>query len=159
VCSLLLRCNRESGCRQGLGRLKAISRSSHPLNGYNQKAQSCLKEANRNNTQTNEQNVEHPNEQNGEQIPPPPLWSSAFDGTKFLWPITDTPARVRLLRVILRKNNSTPNNQSSDISSLLDLFSQTQTASPPFSDNPPDAKGMILGISKPFPWHIIERLN
>lgn len=33
-CSLLLRCNRESGCRQGLGRLKAISRSSHPLNGY-----------------------------------------------------------------------------------------------------------------------------
>lgn len=34
MCSLLLRCNRESGCRQGLGRLKAISRSSHPLNGY-----------------------------------------------------------------------------------------------------------------------------
>ena len=29
------RCNRESGCRQGLGRLKAISRSSHQLNGYN----------------------------------------------------------------------------------------------------------------------------
>jgi hypothetical protein len=32
--SLLQRCNRESGCRQGLAWLKAPSRSSHPLNGY-----------------------------------------------------------------------------------------------------------------------------
>ena len=119
-------------------------------------APSCLQAANKINTQTNERTAEAPNEQYVEQIPPPPLWSSAFDGTKFLWPITDTPARVRLLRVLRRKNNSTPNNQSSDISSLLELFSQTQTTAPPFSDNPPDAKGMILGISKPFPWHIIE---
>jgi hypothetical protein len=32
--SLLLRSKRESGCRQGLARLKAPSSSSHPLNGY-----------------------------------------------------------------------------------------------------------------------------
>ena len=114
----------------------------------NEKVRSCLQAANKINTQTNEQN--------DEQILPPPLWSSAFDGTKFLWPITHTPARVRLLRVLLRKNNGSQSNQSSDISSLLELFSQTQTTEPPFSDNPPDAKGMILGISKPFPWHFIE---
>jgi hypothetical protein len=118
------------------------------FNSNNSNKQSCLQAANKINTQTNEQN--------GEQNLPPPLWSSAFDGTKFLWPITDTPARVRLLRVLLRKNNGSQSNQSSDISSLLELFSQTRTAEPPFSNNPPDAKGMILGISKPFPWHFIE---
>ena len=114
-------------------------------------APSCLQAANKINTQTNERTAEAPNEQYVEQIPPPPLWSSAFDGTKFLWPITDTPARVRLMRVLSRKNNDTSNNQPADISSLLELF--TQRTEPPFSDNPPDAKGMILGISKPFPWH------
>jgi len=31
--SLLLRCNRELGCHQGLGRLKEIFRSSQPYNG------------------------------------------------------------------------------------------------------------------------------
>jgi hypothetical protein len=118
------------------------------LNSRNSNKQSCLQAANKINTQTNEQN--------GEQNLPPPLWSSAFDGTKFLWPITHTPARVRLLRVLRRKNNGSQSNQSSDISSLLELFSQTQKTEPPFSDNPPDAKGMILGISKPFPWHFIE---
>ena len=118
------------------------------FNSNNSNKQSCLQAANKINTQTNEQN--------GEQNLPPPLWSSAFDGTKFLWPITETPARVRLLRVLIRKNNGSQSNQSSDIASLLELFSQTQTTEPPFSDNPPDAKGMILGISKPFPWHFIE---
>ena len=118
------------------------------LNSRNSNKQSSLQAANKFNTQTNEQN--------GGQNLPPPLWSSAFDGTKFLWPITDTPARVRLLRVLRRKNNGSQSNQSSDISNLLELFSQTQTTEPPFSDNPPDAKGMILGISKPFPWHFIE---
>jgi hypothetical protein len=32
--SLLMRCNRESGGRQGLAKTKAPSRSSRPLNGY-----------------------------------------------------------------------------------------------------------------------------
>jgi hypothetical protein len=89
-----------------------------------------------------------------DEVSHPPLWSNLVRSEgAFDWPKPKNPAYMRLMRVLLPKLATDEANQ--DISSLWDLFGKPFNDS--ISDNPPDAGGVILGISRPTTWKVINQ--
>jgi hypothetical protein len=89
-----------------------------------------------------------------DEVSHPPLWSNLVRSEgAFDWPKSKNPAYMRLMRVLLPKLAIDEANP--DISSLWDLFGKPFNDN--ISDNPPDAGGVILGISRPTTWKVINQ--